>query len=156
METIPVTTVAEARAGLSGILRTFRDDPRAPGVVIGSHRAPEAVILPFNKGAALRTTKEQSPPLLERLKRKRDLINRIAAMNTVAEVSVFGSVARGDDTDASDVDLLVQPTDATTLFDLAQFAIDMESLLERKVDVVSIRSLDPHRDGRILAEAVDL
>jgi predicted nucleotidyltransferase len=69
---------------------------------------------------------------------------------------VFGSVARGDETDASDVDLLVQPTDASTLFDLAQFAIDMESLLERAVDVVSIRSLDAQQDSQILAEAVRL
>lgn len=157
MEPLPVTTVADARASLSRILRTFRDDPNAPGVVIGSHRAPEAVIVPFSQvvGDAI-DKKRPALPLLERLRSKRDLITRIAAMNTLTDIRVFGSVARGDETDESDVDLLVQPTDGSTLFDLAQFAIDMESLLEREVDVVSIRSLDAERDSRILAEAVPL
>lgn len=95
-------------------------------------------------------------PLLERLHAKRDLINRIATKNTLAKVRVFGSVARGEETGTSDVDLLATTTDATTLFDLAQFEIDMEILLEREVDVFSARSLDPQRDGTILAEAVPL
>lgn len=155
MESLPVTTVADARAGLSRILRTFREEPDAPSVIIGSHRAPEAVIVPFRRmGDGERAASRE--PVLERLRAKRALIRRIASMNALADVRVFGSVARGDETDASDVDLLVWPTDATTLFDLAQFAIDMESLLERKVDVISIRSLDPQRDSPILTEAVPL
>lgn len=158
MESLPVTTVADARAGLSRILRTFREEPDAPSVIIGSHRAPEAVIVPFRRMGDGERAASREPvlPLLERLRAKRALIRRIASMNALADVRVFGSVARGDETDASDVDLLVWPTDATTLFDLAQFAIDMESLLERKVDVISIRSLDPQRDSPILTEAVPL
>jgi predicted nucleotidyltransferase len=94
--------------------------------------------------------------MLTRLRAKRDLIERIATMNTLTDVRVFGSVARGQETSTSDVDLLVGPTDATSLFNLAQFEIDMETLLEREVDVVSIRSLDPQRDRAILTEAVRL
>lgn len=45
---LTVTTVADARAGLSGVLRKFRADPAgAPPVVLGSHRRAEAVILPY-------------------------------------------------------------------------------------------------------------
>jgi predicted nucleotidyltransferase len=69
---------------------------------------------------------------------------------------VFGSVARGDDTEQSDVDLLVDPEPDASLFDLAQFELDLESLLDRPVDVVSRRSLDPERDRAVLNEAVEL
>lgn len=45
---LAVTTVADARAGLSGVLRSFRADPAgAPPVVLGSHRKAEAVIMPY-------------------------------------------------------------------------------------------------------------
>lgn len=45
---LTVTTVADARAGLSGVLRSFRADPAgAPPVVLGSHRKAEAVIMPY-------------------------------------------------------------------------------------------------------------
>lgn len=152
-----VTTVADARAGLSRILRTFRNDPDAQAVVIGSHRNPEAVLVPFSRCHGCDSTSVKPPSsMLDRLRAKRNLIERIAAMSTLSDVRVFGSVARGEETATSDVDLLVEPSDATTLFDLAQFEIDMEALLERAVDVVSIRSLDPGRDAEILAEAVQL
>jgi predicted nucleotidyltransferase len=156
--TAPVTTVADARAGLSRILRTFRNDPTAHAVIIGSHRKPEAVLVPFSRFQCGEGNPGATSPgsMLDRLHAKRDLIERIASLNKLSNVRVFGSVARGEETATSDVDLLVEPSDATTLFDLAQFEIDMEALLERAVDVLSTRSLDPERDAQILAEAVQL
>lgn len=156
--TASVTSVADARAGLSRILRTFRNDPHAQAVIFGSHRNPEAALVPFSRLQGGQDNPAATSPgsMLERLRAKRNLIERIASLSALSDVRVFGSVARGEETATSDVDLLVEPSDTTTLFDLAQFEIDMEALLERAVDVVSIRSLDPGRDAEILAEAVRL
>lgn len=149
-------TVADARAGLSAILRRFRSGDRSP-VVIGSHRRAEAVIVPVDglTGAAPCGHAAQES-VLDQLKRRSDLIRRIAAMNRIDAVAVFGSVARGEERGGSDVDLLVTPNDRMTLFDLAQFEIDMEALTGRPVDAVSRRSLDADRDGAIMARAITL
>ncbi len=71
-------------------------------------------------------------------------------------MKVFGSVARGDDGPDSDIDLLVEPADDASLFDLAQLEIDLEDLLGRPVDVVSRRALVAGRDDAILREAIAL
>lgn len=161
-----VVPVAEARAALSSVLRDFRDrGPDASPVVIGSHRRPEAVLVPYERFAASQFAGERVPPkgrqrkavhLLDELRRRRALIERLARANRIASVQVFGSVARGDETPSSDVDLLVEPQDDASLFDLAQFELDMESLFERPVDVVSRRSLHADRDRAVLDEAIDL
>ncbi|MTH70109.1 hypothetical protein GJ743_17200 [Agromyces bracchium] len=150
--------VAVARAGLSGLLREFRArGAEARPVVIGSHRKPEAVLVPFAALGTPSSAVERAPePVLDLLHRRKPLIERLARANRIRSVQVFGSVARGDETEDSDVDLLVDPDPDASLFDLAQFELDLESLLDRAVDVVSRRSLDPKRDRAVLAEAVDL
>lgn len=154
-----VTPVAVARAQLSSVLRRFRDGNREP-VIIGSHRRPEAVIVPFEdyrpepspvSGPALSIA-----PTLADLRARRRLILRLAGLSRLDRVRVIGSVARGDATADSDVDLLVEPRPDASLLGLAQFADDLEQLLGRPVDVLSERSLDPSRDAAILADAVAL
>ena len=68
---------------------------------------------------------------------------------------VFGSVARGDASEASDIDLLVDFDEGSSLFDLRHLSEDLERLLGRHVDVVSVGGLKA-RDDEILDEAVEL
>lgn len=154
----PVTSVADARSSLSQILRSFRRSPAsATPVAIGSHRRPEAVIVPFEQFRKLTEDRPSHPgTTLQLLRQRRNLIRRLAALSKVDQVAVFGSVARESDTEQSDVDLLVTPSPDASMFDLAQFEIDMEELTGRPVDVVSRRSLDADRDSAILDEAVPL
>lgn len=156
--TAPVVPVAEARAGLSRVLRDFRvRGADARPVVIGSHRKPEAVLVPYATFASLSTAARGTPTrTLELLHRRRPLVERLARANRIRSVRVFGSVARGEETEQSDLDLLVDPEPDASLFDLAQFELDMESLVDRPVDVVSRRSLDPVRDRAVLNEAIEL
>lgn len=153
-----VSTVADARIGLSRILREFRANPDAARpVTIGSHRRAEAVLMPIAQFHALTATPPKQPkPTLRLLAEQRDLILRLAKLSNIDEVAVFGSVARGSDSESSDIDLLVDPSENASLLDLAQFEIDMTSLTGRDVDVVSRRALDPVRDQNILAEAISL
>jgi uncharacterized protein len=158
LTTETVATVATARAELSTTLKEFRASPVSAPVVLGSHRKPEAVLLPYASYLTLiaGTTGAPRDSVLDHLRACKDLVERIAELNKLSDVAVFGSVARGRESGDSDVDLLVNANDDATLFDFAQFAIDMEQLLGRQVDVVSRRALDPQRDKTILSEAVSL
>lgn len=113
--------------------------------------------MPFEQFRALPdSAAESSKPVLQLLLDRRDLIRRIASLSSIDTVAVFGSVVRGNESESSDIDLLVTPSDTASLFDLAQFEIDMSALAGRRVDVVSRRGLDPQRDKRILSEAIEL
>lgn len=64
------------------------------------------------------------------------VIRDIAGEHGASNVRLFGSVARGEDTDHSDVDLLVTLEAGRTLFDLARMRSRLETLLGSPVDVV--------------------
>lgn len=149
-----VVPVAEARDGLSRTLKAFRSDPQAAPVVIGSHRKPEAVLMSIAEYE--RSAAEASAVSLERLRALAPLITKLAATSHLTDVRVYGSVARGDQTRSSDVDLLVTPLDDSTLFDTAQFEMDLELLLGASVSVTPITALDEARDASLLRESIAL
>lgn len=92
---------------------------------------------------------------LQELRRSRQAILAAAARRGARSVRVFGSVARGDATATSDVDVLVTFEPGRSLLDQVHLIADLEDLLGRRVDVVAEGGLLP-RDGHILAEAVPL
>ena len=92
-------------------------------------------------------------PLIET--HRRELL-AIAARYGVTDVRVFGSMARGDADDTSDVDLLVRPLPGTSLLDLGGLVMDAQELLGRHVDVVSERALNPRIRQLVSREAQPL
>jgi hypothetical protein len=86
----------------------------------------------------------------------RGRILEAASRRGLDDVRVFGSVARDEARAASDVDLLVAPGPQTTLFDLSGFALDVEEIVGRHVDVATPRGLKARIKDRVLAEAVAL
>ena len=72
----------------------------------------------------------------------------------VRRASLFGSVVRGEMTEESDIDLLVELPEIASLLDLAGLKIDIEELLGRNVDVLTYDSLHPLLRDRILSEQV--
>lgn len=93
-----------------------------------------------------------TPAVQDRLSAERDRILEAAGRRGLSRVRVFGSVARGEATAASDLDLLVHPGAASTVFDLAAFRAEVETLVGVPVDVVSDRGDGPTMN-RILREA---
>jgi predicted nucleotidyltransferase len=87
---------------------------------------------------------------------KRDEIVRLAALHGARNVRVFGSVARGDARDDSDVDLLVELDPDRSLLDLGGLLMDLQDLLGRKVDLVTEKGLHWYIRDRVLREAVPL
>jgi len=92
----------------------------------------------------------------QRVREHRDEILRMAAHHGAGNVLLFGSVARGEDTPESDVDLLVDVTGQTTPWFPGSLTADLEKLLGRRVQVVIRRSLSPLIREDVLREAVPL
>lgn len=83
----------------------------------------------------------------------RPIVLHITQRYGVTNVRVFGSFVRGEDHRRSDLDLLIDPPDGMTLFDLSGLKIDLEEALKRKVDVIPARSVKVALRDRIFKEA---
>ena len=90
------------------------------------------------------------------LKAKREEILRIAARHGARNVRVFSSIAGGEADEDSDIHLLVELEPGRSLMDHAALWIELQSLLGRRVDVVSDRGIKPRIRERVLREAVPL
>jgi predicted nucleotidyltransferase len=84
----------------------------------------------------------------------RDELRAIVARHGAVRPRVFGSAIRGDDAEGSDLDLLVEPTESTTLMTLAAIQREAERLLGVHVDVLTPRSLPARFRDRVLRESV--
>jgi predicted nucleotidyltransferase len=93
---------------------------------------------------------------LTELRDRRDEIVEIARARGASRVRVFGSVARGEATQGSDVDFLVDLEPGRSLLDLGGLLMDLQDFLERNVDVVTEGGLRPRVAQRVLADAVEL
>lgn len=92
----------------------------------------------------------------QRIREHPDEILRVAANHGAGGVLLFGSMARGEDTPESDVDLLVDVTGDTTPWFPGSLVADLEQLLGQRVQVVIRRSLSPLLRDAVLREAVPL
>lgn len=92
----------------------------------------------------------------ELLKDKRDEILLIAARHGVTGIQIFGSVAQGEATAESDVDLLIEVGGPTTPWFPGCLVADLEALLGRRVDVVEADALNEAMRERVMGEAVPL
>jgi len=93
---------------------------------------------------------------LESLRARRDDILRIAIRHGAQNVRVFGSVARGEATEDSDVDFLVSTSESPSPWFPAGLVVDLEDLLGCRVQVVSEDGLYWLLRRRILGEAIPL
>ena len=94
--------------------------------------------------------------ICEIVRSNREEILRIAAEHGARNVRVFGSVARGEADRDSDVDFLVEMEQGRSLFDLGGFLMDLQDLLDCRVDVVTEKGLKERIRDRVLHEAVAL
>jgi predicted nucleotidyltransferase len=90
------------------------------------------------------------------LRSKRTEILALAAKHGASNVRLFGSVARGEDQEDSDVDFLVDMQETRSLFDLISLQQDIEKAIGRKVDVLTSNGINRYLKDRILNEAAPL
>ncbi len=92
----------------------------------------------------------------ELLSKKRLDILLLADKYGAHNVRVFGSVARGEADEQSDIDFLVDMEPGRSLFDMGGLLMDLRDLLGREVDVVTLKGLKPAIRNRVLKDAVEL
>ena len=92
----------------------------------------------------------------EVLSQKRDDIKRIAARHGAINLRVFGSVARGQQRQDSDLDLLIDVGPTTSSWFPAGLIIELENLLGCRVEVVTEKGLNPDLRERVLSEAIPI
>lgn len=90
---------------------------------------------------------------LELIRSKNSDILAIATRHGAKNVRVFGSVARGEDTATSDIDLLVSMEKNRSLYDLIGLQQEIQNILNRNVDVLTDRSINRYLQAQILQEA---
>lgn len=86
----------------------------------------------------------------------RDAVSRIAASHHVSNVRIFGSVSNGTDQEDSDLDLLVDPTEETSLMDIGAIRVELRKLMGIKVDVLTPNALPDSFREKVLMEAKPL
>ncbi|MCX5643742.1 MAG: nucleotidyltransferase family protein [Phycisphaerae bacterium] len=84
---------------------------------------------------------------------KRNAILALAAKYGASNVRIFGSVAEGEATEASDVDFLVDMEPGRSLFDMGGLLMDLQELLGRKVDLVTEPGLHWYIRERVMHQA---
>ncbi|MCA1673931.1 MAG: nucleotidyltransferase family protein [Actinobacteria bacterium] len=93
---------------------------------------------------------------VDELRDRREQIIAIGKQYGVSNIRVFGSVARGDADERSDLDLLIDVAPGHGYFDMTGFALDVEELLEVFTQVATSNGLKQRMKDKILAEAVPL
>jgi predicted nucleotidyltransferase len=89
----------------------------------------------------------------EALNSNRAAIRLVVESHRARNARVFGSVLHGEDTDNSDLDILVDPTPDTTLFDIGAIRHELGKLLGVPVDVLTPHALPDRFRAAVLAEA---
>ncbi len=90
------------------------------------------------------------------IKKNREEILLIAKKYGVISIKLFGSSIRNEDTPSSDIDLFVDFEDTRSLFDLIGFKNELEELLGKSVDVVTVKGVHPLMKEQIETEAVKI
>ena len=90
------------------------------------------------------------------LQAHRSAVRRVVEAHRACNARVFGSVVAGEDTDGSDLDLLVDPTPETTLMDIARIQVELSGLLDVGVDVLTPNALPVKFRQQVLQEALPI
>ena len=102
------------------------------------------------------TVEERQKQMVNSLEEVKKLAIPVLKRYNIKKAAVFGSFARGDAKENSDIDLLVKYKEGTSLFDVVRLQNDLETVLGRKVDLVSYDFIDKYIKERVLKESISL
>lgn len=94
--------------------------------------------------------------IMERVTSQREAILRLADHYGAYNVRIFGSVARGEAAETSDLDLLVKVREGTSMFDLVGLWLDLQTLLDCKISLVDEASISGEFAANARRDAVQL
>jgi hypothetical protein len=82
-----------------------------------------------------------------------EVLSELCDRNDIGRLRIFGSVARGEESEASDIDIIADFTRRKSLLDLVRIEREFSERLGRRVDLLTERALSPYLRERILREA---
>jgi hypothetical protein len=95
--------------------------------------------------------------LLNKIHQQKDAIEKLAKQYGALNILLFGSVARGDEREDSDIDFLVEFPQGYDVFkQRIPLTQHLQQLLKRKIDLIPKHELNKHLRKTILAEAIEL
>jgi predicted nucleotidyltransferase len=94
--------------------------------------------------------------MADQIEELREKVLVVLRRNDVRRAAFFGSIVRGEMTEKSDVDILVEFAGRKSLMDLSGLKIELEEAIDREVDVLTYASLHPLLKERILNEQVPI
>jgi len=92
----------------------------------------------------------------EALNKNRVEIRQIVETHHASNARVFGSVSKGEDTEQRDLDILIDPTNETTLFDIGAIERKLKSLLGVTVDVLTPNALPDHFRDEVISSSLEV
>lgn len=147
MEPREVVNISALRANLATYLNRINAG-ETPIAFVGPHRKPIAALVNLELLRASGLV-----PSLELIEKKSETLWRLASTYQISRIGIFGSVARGQATESSDIDMAISGNDLTYLA-LTSFAQDVENLYGVPVQVVTIESLGPETHSEALKDMV--
>jgi predicted nucleotidyltransferase len=111
---------------------------------------------PYERYAGSRQQRGNIKGPWEALRANYAAVRAVIAAHRALNARVFGSAAHGSDSDESDLDILIDPTAETTLFDIGGLRHEVRLLLRVRVDVVTPNALPGKLRDALLAEAVPI
>ena len=87
------------------------------------------------------------------LQANRAAIRSVVERHRARNARIFGSVLRGDDQEGSDLDILIDPTPETTMFDIGAIRHELLQILGVQVDVLTPNALPESFRAKVMAEA---
>lgn len=90
------------------------------------------------------------------LQNNRVAIRTVVQRHRARNARVFGSVVHGADTDGSDLDILIDPTEETTMFDIGAIRHELLNLLGVPVDVLTPNALPDKFRSKVISEAIPI
>lgn len=170
VETAELIRAARHRAGLSqcdlarragvaqSVVSAYENDRREPGLSMLSKliEATGHVVSIQVVPGPVEVRGLPDTPMGRRLRRHRQAMLEAAANRGATNVRVFGSVARGEDSATSDVDIMVDLDDRVGLVGLAGLERELSEILKRSVDVVPAKSLKSAVARRVARDVITL
>lgn len=83
-------------------------------------------------------------------------ITPVLRKHNIRRAGIFGSVATGENSSDSDVDILVELGESISLLDFISIKLELEDLLETPVDLVEYQAIKPRLKSRILSEEIQI
>ena len=152
------TELARRASVAQSVISAYESDRREPGLAMLTkliEAAGHELVVEARPSSTLRRGLPDTP-LGRRLRRHRRAVIDTATRRGASNVRVFGSVARGDESEQSDIDLLVDLGSDVGLVALAGLAREIGEIVGVAVDVVPADSLKPRMREQVLAEAIPL